>query len=139
MPQEWRKVIAGIYSPALEPGNHNRDPDPRYKEDPDIFVELEEGVFYQESYDGTAVPIMADYPGLLPASDVSNQETSPQKELPHCTSPAVLSCDPKGRRSAHHATPEASRKSAAPVPVGFRVPADDNMVEPSSKRYGFLF
>ena len=36
---------------------------------------LENGVFYQTSYDGTKVAIIADYPGLLPASHVSNQET----------------------------------------------------------------
>ena len=91
MQQEWQKVIAGIYSPAPQPENRNRDLDPGYKEDPDIFVELEEGVFYQASYDGTVVPIMADYPSLLPASHVSNQEISPPKELPHCTSPTTQS------------------------------------------------
>ena len=35
-------------------------------------MELEDGIFYQMSYDGTDVPIIADYPGLLPASHVSN-------------------------------------------------------------------
>ena len=43
---------------------------------------LEDGVFYQASYDGTEVAITADYPGLLPASHVTNHETSLQKELP---------------------------------------------------------
>jgi hypothetical protein len=70
--QEWRKVVTGIYSPASQPKNHNRDLDPGFEEDLDIFVELEEGVFYQASYDGTKVAIIADYPGLLPASHVSN-------------------------------------------------------------------
>ena len=36
---------------------------------------LENGTFYQTSYEGTEVAIIADYPGLLPASQVSNQET----------------------------------------------------------------
>ena len=38
-------------------------------------MELEEGTFYQMSYDGTYVPIIADYPGLLPASHVSDPNT----------------------------------------------------------------
>ena len=42
---------------------------------------LAEGVFYQTSYDGTEVAITADYPGLLPASRVSNQETPPFKRV----------------------------------------------------------
>ena len=45
-----------------------------FEEDPDIFVVLAEGVFYQASYDGTEVAIIADYPGLLPASHLSYQE-----------------------------------------------------------------
>ena len=47
------------------PRGHNRDLDPGFEEDPDIFVELEEGVFYQASYDGTEVPIMADCDSLV--------------------------------------------------------------------------
>ena len=49
-------VAAGIHSPAPQPEDHNRDLDPGYEEDPDVFVELQEGVFYQVSYDGTEVP-----------------------------------------------------------------------------------
>ena len=48
--------------------------DPGSEEDPDIFVVLAEGVFYQASYDGTEVAVIADYPGLLPASHVSRRE-----------------------------------------------------------------
>ena len=77
---------------------------------------LEDGVFYQASYDGTEVAITADYPGLLPASHVSNQETSPPKELPHSASPTALSRAPKGRRSAHHPAPEPTPKRAVPAP-----------------------
>ena len=46
-----------MYDPAPQPENRNRDLDPGYEEDPDIFVELEEGIFYQMSYEGTHVPI----------------------------------------------------------------------------------
>ena len=83
-------------------------------------MELEDGVFYQASYDGTEVAITADYPGLLPASHVSNQETSPPKELPHSTSPTALSHAPKGRGSARHAIPGATPKRAAPTPGKLR-------------------
>ena len=102
-------------------------------------MELEEGVFYQASYDGTEVAIIADYPGLLPASHVSNQETSPPKELPHSASPTVLSRVPKGRRSARHVTPEATQKRAAPT-LGkpSKRKANEVMTEPSSKRYDFV-
>ena len=80
-------------------------------------MELEDGVFYQASYDGTEVAITTDYPGLLPASHVSNQETSPPKEPPRSASPTALSRAPKGRRSARHVTPEATPERAAPEGV----------------------
>ena len=67
-----QKVNEGFYSPAPQPEDHNRELDPRFEEDPDIFVVLAEGVFYQMIYDGIEVAIIADYPGLLPASQVSN-------------------------------------------------------------------
>lgn len=38
-------------------------------------MELVEGVFHQASCDGTEVAIIANYPGLLPVSHVSKQET----------------------------------------------------------------
>ena len=102
-------------------------------------MELEDGVFYQASYDGTEVAITADYPGLLPASHVSNQETSPPKELPHSASPTALSRAPKGRRSARHAAQEASHKRTAPAPgKSSKRKANDNTLDPSSKRYGFF-
>ena len=61
---ERRKAVAGIYSPAPQPEDHIRDLDLGSEEDPDIFVELKEGVFYHASYDGIDVAITADYPGL---------------------------------------------------------------------------
>ena len=44
-------------------------------------MELEDGVFYQASYDGTEVAITAEYPGLLPASHVSKHETYLPKRI----------------------------------------------------------
>ena len=102
-------------------------------------MELEDGVFYQASYDGTEVAITADYPGLLPASHVSNQETSPPKELPRSASPTALSRAPKGRRSARHATLGVTPKRVAPTPgKPSKRKANEDTTEPSSKRYGFV-
>ena len=51
------------------------------------------GVFYQTSYDGTEVAITTDYPGLLPISRVSNQETPPFKRvLLFCLTHRTVSC-----------------------------------------------
>ena len=99
---------------------------------------LADGMFYQVSYDGTEVAIITDYPGLLPASHVSNQETSPPKEFPRSASPTALSRAQKGRHSARHAAPGASPKRGAPT-LGkpSKRKANKDTAEPSSKRYGF--
>ena len=60
-----------VHSPPPQPEDHNRALDPGLEEDPDIFVELGDRVFYQASCDGTLVAIIADNPSLLPASHVS--------------------------------------------------------------------
>ena len=59
------------HSPSSQPEDLDRALDPGLEEDPDIFVELIDRTFYQLSYDGALVAIIADYPGLLPASHVS--------------------------------------------------------------------
>ena len=114
--------------------------DPGFEEDPDIFIELKEGVFYQTSYDGTEVAIIADYPGLLPSSHVSTQETSPPKEFSHCASPTAPSHAPKGRRSSRRAVSEASSKKVMPmqgVSLKRRANGDTTGPPPSPKRYSF--
>ena len=99
---------------------------------------LENGVFYQASYDATEVPIITDYPGLLPASHISSQETSPPKGFPCSASPNALSRASKGRHSTYRATPGATPKRAAPAPgKPSKRKANEDMVGPSSKRYGF--
>ena len=45
--------------------------DPGLEEDPDAAVELVDRIFYRASRDGVPVDIVADYPGLLPSSRVS--------------------------------------------------------------------
>ena len=63
--------MEGIFSPSPQPEDPGRALDPGLKVDPDITVELVNGVFYQASWDGALVAITADYPGLLPVSRVS--------------------------------------------------------------------
>ena len=63
-----------IHSPAPQPEDPGRSLDPASEEDPDIKVELIDGVFHQLSIDNALVAITADYPGLSPASQVSTTE-----------------------------------------------------------------
>ena len=63
-----------VHSPSPQPEDPDRALDPGLKEDPDIFVERYIRTFYQLSYDGALVAIIADYPGLLPVSHVSKTD-----------------------------------------------------------------
>ena len=69
--QELRRDVEGIHSPAPQPEDLGRSLDPASEEDPDIKVELIDGVFHQLSMDNALVAITADYPGLFPASQVT--------------------------------------------------------------------
>ncbi len=66
--------MEGIESPTPQPEDPGRSLDPASGEDPDITVELIDGVFHQLSIDNALVAITADYPGLCPASQVSTTE-----------------------------------------------------------------
>ena len=72
--QELRRDVEGIHSPTPQPKDPGRSLDPASEEDPDIKVELIDGVFHQLSIDNALVTITADYPGLSPASQVSTTE-----------------------------------------------------------------
>ena len=72
--QELRRDVEGIESPTPQPEDPGRSLDPASEEDPDIKVDLIEGVFHQLSIDNALVAITADYPGLYPASQVSTTE-----------------------------------------------------------------
>ena len=72
--QELRRTVESIHSPATQPEDPGRSLDPASQEDPDLSVELIDGVFHQLSKDNTLVAITADYPGLLPASKVTETE-----------------------------------------------------------------
>ena len=69
--QELRRDVEGIKSPNPQPEDPGRSLDPASEEDPDIKMELIDGVFHQLSMDNALVAITADYPGLCPASPVS--------------------------------------------------------------------
>ena len=59
-----------INSRPPQPEDPERSLNPDSEEDPDIKVELIDGVFHQLSMDNALVAITADYPGLSPASQV---------------------------------------------------------------------
>ena len=63
-----------ISGPPPKPEDLERSLDPNSQEDPDLCVELIDGVFHQLSKDNTLASITADYPGLLPASKVTETE-----------------------------------------------------------------
>ena len=73
--QSWRKVVENIYCPSPQPEDHVRHEDLGFHEDPDIFVEFEDIVYYQASPDGSKVAIMADYPDLHSFVKVSVQKS----------------------------------------------------------------
>ena len=72
--QELHRAIEDIHSLAPQPEDPERSLDPASEEDPDIKVELIDGVFYQLSIDNALVAITADYPGIFPASQVTMTE-----------------------------------------------------------------
>ena len=74
--QEIRRDVAGIESPAPQPEDPEWFLDPTSQEDLDISVELIDGVFPQLSIDNALVAITADYPGILPASQVTESEVT---------------------------------------------------------------
>ena len=63
--QELRQAVKEISSPPPQPEDPGRSLDPTSQEDPDISVELIDGVFHQLSKDNALVAITADYPGLI--------------------------------------------------------------------------
>ena len=69
--QELRQAVKEINSPPPQPEDPGRFLDPASQEDPDLSVELIDGVFHQLSKDNALVAITADYLGLLPASQVT--------------------------------------------------------------------
>ena len=74
--QELRQEVKDINSRPPQPEDPERSLDLDSEEDPDISVELIDGVFHQLSKDNTLVAITADYLGLIPASQVTETGVS---------------------------------------------------------------
>ena len=70
-----------VHCPAPQPEDHNRDRDPSFHEDPDIYIEFDDGVFYQASLEGLEVAITAYYPHLYPFCIVSIRRALKRKSL----------------------------------------------------------
>ena len=88
--QTWRKVVKNVRCPSPQLEDHAHNEDPGFCEDPDIFVEFDDGIYYQASVDGSEVAITADYPGLYPFIKVSVRKPSSQRVSLVCTSPITL-------------------------------------------------
>ena len=78
-------MVKDINSRPPQPEDPEQSLYPDSEEDPEISVELIDGVFHQLSKDNTLVAITADYPGLIPASQVTETGVpSPWKGIhPH--------------------------------------------------------
>ena len=74
--------------PFPQPEYYAHNEDPGFCEDPDIFIEFDDGVFYQASLDGSEVAIMVDYPRIFPFSIVSTRKSSSKKEPPLASHPS---------------------------------------------------
>ena len=72
--QELRQAVKDKNSPPPQPEAPEWFLDPASQEDLNILVELIGGVFHQLSIDNALVAITADYPGILPASHVTETE-----------------------------------------------------------------
>ena len=68
------QAVKETNNPPPQPEDPGRSLDPTSQEDPDVSVELIDGVFHQLSKDNALVAIMTDYPGLIPASQVTEIE-----------------------------------------------------------------
>ena len=55
-----------VHCPAPQPEDHNRDKDAGFCEDPDIYVEFDDRVFYEASLDGSEVASTTNYPDTIP-------------------------------------------------------------------------
>lgn len=82
---------------------------------------LAEGVFYQASYDGTEVAIIADYPGLLPASHISHQvKISLSRASSHYLTHRTVSCSTGEAFGASRYSGGGSKESGSGAEQGFQ-------------------
>ena len=123
-----------INSPPPQPEDPDRALDPGLEEDPEVFVELVGMTFYQLSRDGALVAIIADYPGLLPASHVSKTGVLTSEKDPFSALyPPHMHCVSQGRPSGRRAEPAVTRQQGAPKPGRLKTKAV--RTEAPSQRY----
>ena len=104
-----------VHSPSPQLEDPDRALDPALEEDPDTFVELVDRRFYQLSCDGVMVAIIADYPGLLPVSQVSKATVpTAEKDSLFTLHPPHMYCVLQGRPSGRQAEPAVTRQQGAP-------------------------
>ena len=104
-----------VHSPSPQPEDPDRALDSGLEVDPVTFVELINRKFYQLSCDGALVAIIADYPGLLPASHVSKIGVPiHKKDTFFAPYPPYLKCGVQGSSSECRAEPEVTRQQGAP-------------------------
>ena len=108
--QELRRAVKEISSPPLKPEDPGRSLDPDSQEDPELLVDLIDGVFHQLSKDNALVAITADYPGLILACQKREAE-------PAATSQRGT-VGPRGqKRSEVRTEASAQRYGAPPYPM----------------------
>ena len=104
-----------VLIPPPQPEDPNRALDPGLEEDLDMFLELVDRTFYQLSYDGVMVAIIANYLGLLPVSQVSKATVpTSEKDSLFTLHPPHMYCVLRGRPSGHQAEPTVTRQQGAP-------------------------
>ena len=72
--QELHRAVKDMNSPPPQPEDPEQFLDLTSQENPDISAELIDGVFHQLSIDNALFAITADYPRILPASQVTETE-----------------------------------------------------------------
>ena len=112
-----QKAAREVHSPSPQPEDPDRALDHGLEDDPDIFVKLVDRTVYQLSCDGALVAIVADSPGLLPASHVSKTEVPISKRDPlFAPYPPHLYCVLQGRPLGCRAEHAVTRQQGAPKP-----------------------
>ena len=107
--QELHQAIKEINNPPPQPEDPGRSLDPDSQEDPDLSVDLIEGVFHQLSKDNAPVAITTDYPGLIPASQKREAELAATSQRG--------AAGPRGqKRGAVQTGASAQRYGAPPYP-----------------------
>jgi hypothetical protein len=132
--QSWRRWIETVSCPAPQPENHSRDDDPGFHNDPETSIVFEEGVFYQESLDGSKVALLADHPGALPSSTVSDQRVSSRKGRRTTATWNTLTSTPKGRRTTRRTMARVVPAANSRVAAKRAVPTRATSSMPRQKR-----